>query len=131
MAAPGDDLEPAALRGQAFGGGHVGMAAVVVVEQHVTCRRDLVAGNRYLMPTLHRVLIDHTRMSHVFYRPRSKQEEARVDTSCAHHDEIILAIERGEAARAVQITLDHWELTRHEIELYVRCLLYTSDAADE
>ena len=79
-----------------------------------------MSGNRYLLPSLHRLLIDHARMSQTFYRPRFKGEEGRVSAACSQHDDLIEAIAAHEPVRAVEITLAHWELSRHRIELYVR-----------
>jgi len=80
----------------------------------------IMAANPYLTPSLQRLLIDHTRMSQTFYRPRMKSEKVRIDTSCSQHDQLIDAIEKHEPARAVEITLAHWELSRNQIDLYVR-----------
>lgn len=79
-----------------------------------------LSGNRYLMPSLNRLLIDHARMSQTFYRPRFAGEADRVTTACDQHDALIDAIAAGEPAHAVEITLAHWELSRHRIERYVR-----------
>lgn len=74
----------------------------------------------YLSPSLRRLLIDHTRMSQTFYRARTKAERTLVKTASTQHDEMIDAIAKGESARAVQLTLDHWALSRDRIERYVR-----------
>lgn len=79
-----------------------------------------IAANPYLMPSLRRLLIDHSRMGHTFYRPRTESEAGRITAARDQHDELIEAIERHEPARAVEITLAHWELSRNQIELYVR-----------
>lgn len=79
-----------------------------------------IADNPYLMPSLRRLLIDHARMSQTFYRPRFDGEADRIEAACAQHDALIEAIERHEPARAVEVTLDHWSLSRNRIELYVR-----------
>lgn len=79
-----------------------------------------VADNPYLMPSLQRLLIDHTRMSQTFYRPRFEGEAGRIEAACLQHDDLIDAIEAHEPARAVEITMAHWALSRDRIELYVR-----------
>ncbi len=79
-----------------------------------------MAGSPYLTPSLNRLLIDHTRMSQTFYRPKSGRERARVESACDQHDGMIEAIETSTPARAVELTLEHWELSRNQIELYVR-----------
>lgn len=80
----------------------------------------VMAANPYLSPSLNRLLIDHTRMSQTFYRSRTKTERTRITTACDQHDEMIDAIEAHEASRAVELTLDHWALSRDRMELYVR-----------
>ena len=79
-----------------------------------------MAANPYLLPSLRRLLIDHTRMSQTFYRPRQTASRKRVESASQHHDAIIAAIEARQPARAVELTLEHWELSRYEIEKYVR-----------
>jgi len=79
-----------------------------------------IADNPYLTPSLNRLLIDHTRMSQTFYRSRTKAERKRITTASKQHDEMIDAIEAHEASRAVELTLDHWALSRDRMELYVR-----------
>ncbi|MGE3873511.1 MAG: GntR family transcriptional regulator [Parvibaculaceae bacterium] len=78
-----------------------------------------IASNPYLSPSLGRLLIDHTRSSQIFYRPRDRKDAARISASCDQHDELILSFEKRDPARAVEITLKHWDLSRNLIELYV------------
>ena len=78
------------------------------------------AGNTYLMPGLQRLLIDHTRISQTFYAPRNSSEQERIETACRQHDEMIDAIEARGTARAVELVLDHWSLSRDRMEHYVR-----------
>jgi DNA-binding GntR family transcriptional regulator len=78
-----------------------------------------MAGNPYLTPSLKRLLIDHTRMSQTFYTAHSTSDRERIETASRQHDEIIEAIETRAPARAVELTLDHWALSRSEIEKYV------------
>lgn len=79
-----------------------------------------MSGSIYLLPSLNRLLIDHTRMSHRFYRPRLETGKRRVKLACDQHDAMILAFEARDADRAASLTLDHWELSRSEIEKYVQ-----------
>lgn len=78
-----------------------------------------MAGNPYLSPSLNRLLIDHTRMSQKFYHPTNARERELVWLACDQHDRMIEAIEKAEPTQAVQLTLDHWELSRNQIEKYV------------
>ncbi|MEL6736200.1 MAG: GntR family transcriptional regulator [Pseudomonadota bacterium] len=79
-----------------------------------------LANNNYLQPSLHRLLIDHTRMSHRFYRPRHISGHERVARAADDHDELIEAIAARDVNTAVDVTLRHWDLSRNELEKYVR-----------
>lgn len=79
-----------------------------------------MADNPYLSAALDRLLIDHTRLSQMFFSPASADELALVDQAVADHDAMIAAIEAGAAARAVDITLSHWALSRDRMERFVR-----------
>jgi len=78
-----------------------------------------MAANPYLMPSLNRLLIDHTRMSHTFYRARTATDGARIEKAAHQHDLLIDALAAHDAELAVEITLDHWALSRDQIEKYV------------
>jgi len=79
-----------------------------------------MADNPYLLPSLNRLLIDHTRMSHRFYRPRHVTGRQLVDLACDQHDAMIAAIEAGDAEHSAELALQHWEVSRSEIEKYVQ-----------
>ena len=79
-----------------------------------------MAGNPYLTPSLNRLLIDHTRMSQMFYKPINSKERLLVWEACDQHDNMIEAIEKDDAAAIVQLTIEHWELSRDRIEKFVR-----------
>lgn len=84
---------------------------------------DLIGGmaaNPFLTPSLSRLLIDHARMGRTFYRSGAIEDQNRIDEAQDQHDRLIDAIAAREAAQAVKITLEHWELSRNEIERYVR-----------
>lgn len=78
-----------------------------------------MAGNVYLQPSLKRLLIDHARISMTFYQPRNSRMVENVSLASEQHDGIIRAIEDGDGAKAAQLALDHWELSRGQIELFV------------
>jgi len=78
-----------------------------------------MAHNPYLLTSLNRMLIDHTRLSQTFYRPQSADERLRVKKACEQHDEMIVAIERQESALAIDLTLKHWDLSRDRLERFV------------
>ncbi|MEM7463718.1 MAG: GntR family transcriptional regulator [Pseudomonadota bacterium] len=79
-----------------------------------------MAANPYLTPSLNRLLIDHTRMSQFFYRPANEDERALVIKASDQHDQMIAAIENRQPAVIVDLTLEHWALSRDSIERFVR-----------
>lgn len=79
-----------------------------------------MAHSPYLTPSLERLLIDHTRMSQRFYRISNDDATIkRIELACEQHDTMIDAIERHDPAACVAETIDHWELSRAEIDKYV------------
>lgn len=79
-----------------------------------------MAENPYLMSCLARLLIDHTRLSQTFYRPAAPSETVLVRKAVDQHDAMILAIEAGDAGLAIDLTLQHWDLSRDRMERFVR-----------
>ena len=79
-----------------------------------------MADNPYLSPSLQRLLIDHARIGETFYAARDSGMQERLEDAARHHDEFIDAIEQRDAERAKQLTVEHWALSRDNIELYVR-----------
>ncbi|MGC3937547.1 GntR family transcriptional regulator [Roseobacter sp. EG26] len=79
-----------------------------------------MAHNPYLVASLGRLLIDHTRLSQRFYRPASEEEERRIEKAGEQHDAMISAIEAYEAPLALDLSLQHWDLSRDRMERYVR-----------
>lgn len=78
-----------------------------------------MADNEFLMPSLRRLLIDHTRIGMTFYNPR-KEEMASVSATAAdQHDQFIALIETGDADAAAALAVAHWELSRAQIESFV------------
>ena len=79
-----------------------------------------MARNPYLFAGLRRMLIDHTRLSQTFFDPKSESDQQRVDKAIEQHDAMISAIEAQEPALATDLTLQHWDLSRDQLEKYVR-----------
>ncbi len=79
-----------------------------------------MAHNAYLSAALERLLIDHTRMSQTFYAPASDGEQELIDSAADQHDAMIAALEASDAELVVQLTLDHWDLSRNRMEHFVR-----------
>lgn len=78
-----------------------------------------MAGNVYLMPSFHRLLIDHARIGMTFYRPQTPEMAGNLSKACEHHDAMIAAIEAGDQGAAGRLAEDHWDLSRNQIELFV------------
>ena len=78
-----------------------------------------MSGNLYLLPSMQRLLIDHARIGMTFYRPQSQEMSENFGTASHHHDAIIAAIEARDAATAGKLALDHWQLSRSQIESFV------------
>ena len=89
-----------------------------------------LSGNPYLLPSIRRLLIDHARMGRIFYKSETEADAARIDAAWQQHDALIDAIEAREPAEAVRITLEHWDLSRNEIERYVRPDPFPLDPAE-
>lgn len=78
-----------------------------------------MAGSGYLKPSLSRLLIDHARIGHIFYRPTDPAGETNLAKSCEHHDEIIHAIAARDEEAIVRLTFEHWELSRGNMEMFI------------
>lgn len=78
-----------------------------------------MADNPYLTPSLNRLLIDHARIGMTFYRPQNADMVENLAEASRHHDEFIEAIARRDEERAASLAVEHWNLSRHQIEIYV------------
>lgn len=94
-------------------------AAMAMQNHHFHEGIGIMAANPYLMPSLRRLLIDHTRMSQRFYDARTTMQRETIREACDQHDAMIAAFEERAPARAVSLTLDHWALSRDGIERFV------------
>ena len=79
-----------------------------------------MAHNPYLYACLQRLLIDHTRLGQTFYRPADAAERSLIQRAEQQHDAMIEAIEAGEPDLAIDLTLQHWDLSRDRMERFVR-----------
>ncbi|MEM9010611.1 MAG: GntR family transcriptional regulator [Pseudomonadota bacterium] len=89
-----------------------------------------MAANAYLTPSLNRLLIDHTRLAQVFYRPAAPAETVAVRKASEQHDAMIAALEVREGAVMVDLTLEHWALSRDRMERFVRPDPLPADVVD-
>lgn len=78
-----------------------------------------MADNEFLMPSLRRLLIDHTRIGMTFYDPRKAEMACVSVTAADQHDQFIDLIEAGDADAAADLAVAHWELSRAQIESFV------------
>lgn len=79
-----------------------------------------MAHNPYLTASLDRLLIDHARLSLTFYSPASPKDETRIEQASTQHQALIRAIAAQDPALAADLTLQHWDLSRDEMERFVR-----------
>jgi DNA-binding GntR family transcriptional regulator len=78
-----------------------------------------MADNEFLMPSLRRLLIDHTRIGMTFYNPRKLHLAPQRELAADQHDQFIALIEAGDADAAGDLAVAHWELSRQQIESFV------------
>ncbi|MEL7253466.1 MAG: GntR family transcriptional regulator [Pseudomonadota bacterium] len=90
-----------------------------LLNHHFHHQIGIMAHNPYLLPSLNRMLIDHTRLSQTFYRPTSEDDATRIRTACDHHDMMIEAIETQDVDKIVALTIDHWTLSKDRLERFV------------
>lgn len=78
-----------------------------------------MADNSYLMPSFHRLLIDHARIGMTFYQPSSKDRAKDMAMASDQHDLMIAAIEAHDEDAAGQLAEDHWALSRGQIKTFL------------
>lgn len=78
-----------------------------------------MANSVYLMPSFHRLLIDHARIGMTFYRPQTNDRATDMTLASDQHDQIITAIEAGDDAKVAQLAEDHWALSRDQISMFL------------
>jgi DNA-binding GntR family transcriptional regulator len=78
-----------------------------------------MSGNVYLQPSLSRLLIDHARIGHTFFRPRNADMEKRLRLAVEHHDAFIAAIAAHDEDAVVGLVFEHWELSREDMEMFI------------
>ena len=78
-----------------------------------------MSANPYLQPSLGRLLIDHCRIGHTFFRPRDENMQKRLLLAAEHHDSFIDAIEERNEQAVVDLVFEHWELSRETMEIFI------------
>ncbi|WP_413993813.1 GntR family transcriptional regulator [Labrys okinawensis] len=78
-----------------------------------------MSQNVYLRPSLGRLLIDHARIGHTFFRPRNADMRERLNRAVKHHDGFIEAIGAHDEDAVVDLVFEHWELSRENMEMFI------------
>jgi DNA-binding GntR family transcriptional regulator len=78
-----------------------------------------MADNEYLLPSLRRLLIDHTRIDMTFHTPRPTSMSKVQTVAADQHEQFIALIEAGDADAAAELAVAHWELSRTQMESFV------------
>jgi DNA-binding GntR family transcriptional regulator len=90
-----------------------------------------MADNTYLEPSLGRLLIDHARIGHTFFRPHDDDMQQRLQLSVEHHDQFIEAIAHRDENRVVDLVFEHWELSRANMQMFIAPQALKADALVE
>lgn len=94
--------------------GHAPLRAIS--NQHFHRLMGEMAHNAYLMPSLQRLLIDHTRIGISFFDPENKSLSDQQQQAIGQHDALIELLRDRDAEGAAAMAIAHWELSRAEIE---------------
>lgn len=78
-----------------------------------------MAANPYLQPSLGRLLIDHCRIGHTFFRPQNSDMEQRLQLAGQHHDAFIAALEARDEQAVVDLVAEHWALSRENMAMFI------------
>ncbi|MBB4275668.1 MULTISPECIES: GntR family transcriptional regulator [Rhizobium] len=78
-----------------------------------------MSANVYLQPSLGRLLIDHARIGHTFFRPRNADMKRRLQLAVEHHDSFIEALSIHDEDAVVDLVFEHWELSRENMEMFI------------
>lgn len=87
-----------------------------------------MAHSAFLRPSFNKLLIDHARIGHTFFRPRNDGMRANLATAAAHHDQFIAAIGERDEAGVVRLVQAHWELSRSDMEMFIAPARLTSES---
>ena len=78
-----------------------------------------MSGNVYLRASLGRLLIDHARIGHTFFRPQNGSMDKRLALAVEHHDGLVAAVAARDEDAVVDLVFDHWELSRENMEMFI------------
>lgn len=101
--------------------------AMVVENNRFHAVMGEMAANKYLQASLDRLLIDHARIGHTFYRPHNEEMERHLALAVEQHDLFIEAIARRDEEAVAGLVFEHWEPSREKMEMYVAPRGMTAD----
>ena len=78
-----------------------------------------MSDNEYLVPSLARLLIDHTRIGMTFYNSGLLEFAEQQTIAADQHDTMIEAISSRDADGASALAIAHWELSRERFQSFV------------
>lgn len=78
-----------------------------------------MADNHYLAVSLQRLLIDHARISHIYFDRTAFNDCDLLEKSVVQHEKLIDAIDNGREETAVAITMEHWEISKLQADIFV------------
>ncbi|MCW6512666.1 GntR family transcriptional regulator [Lichenifustis flavocetrariae] len=97
-----------------------GDAETMVVENNAFhANIGLMAHSAFLQPSFNKLLIDHARIGHTFFRPHTAEMRANLAIACDHHDQFVAAIGERDEAAVVRLVHAHWDLSRRDMEMFI------------
>lgn len=93
---------------------------MVYLNDHFHYQIGEMADNRYLMPSLQRLLMEHARIGQTFWRSGPDGPTKSIREACQHHDQFIEIFASHDEEAAVELTLAHWELSRKQMDEFIR-----------
>ncbi|MGV6873151.1 GntR family transcriptional regulator [Pseudochelatococcus sp. B33] len=92
---------------------------MVVANNHFHTIIGLMSNSTFLLPSYSKLLIDHERIGHTFFRPTNEEMENDLLRSCQQHESMIKALIDRDEGRMVQLTYEHWDLCRGNMESFI------------
>lgn len=86
-----------------------------------------MADNDYLMPSLQRLLMEHARIGQTFWQAQTTHQSESIAEAASHHDKFIAIFAAHDEEAAVALTLAHWELSKANMDDYIRPTPLASD----
>ena len=78
-----------------------------------------MSASAYLKPSYSKLLIDHARIGHTFFRPQTAEMEDELRLSCDQHDQMIETIASHDENAMVDLIYRHWGICRSNMEMFV------------